>query len=38
MDYASYQTEDFLTDESFILYCHGDDETAKAQMGKYLSR
>ena len=31
MDYASYQTEDFLTDESFILYCHGGDEAANTK-------
>jgi len=37
MDYALYKTEDFLTDESFILYCYGDDEAAKAHWENILN-
>jgi len=36
MDYVLYQTEDFLTDESFILYCLGDDEAAKTKWENIL--
>jgi transmembrane sensor len=31
MDYESYQTDDFLTDESFIQYCYNEKEAAKAK-------
>lgn len=31
MDYESYQTDDFLTDESFIQYCYNENEAAQTK-------
>jgi len=38
MDYSSYQTEDFLTDDSFIAYCYAESAEAIAKWENILAQ